>query len=296
MARIRQIKPEFWSSPSTASASAVARLLFIAMWNWADDSGHGTANLKELEGFAFPHDDVAELSGGKCRNFRHCVAEVSGCFGVVFYNVRGRLYYEIPSWQNHQRNERLAKGKFPLPAEGEIVDMTRDLEPSVGDSRKVSEVPTHNHGSSVAVSEEQRVIVSEGHSVVPLRNYGHQELSNLSHNDRNKIVNRVINEFTETVPAIKFPSKTLSDLKAQIQVSIQDGIDLKHIARGLELWNEAGYAATTLHTSIMQAQREANGGNAYGAPRPRRATGTERAIATLDLATQIEQEESHVDF
>jgi len=286
MARIRQIKPEFWSSPSTASASAVARLLFIAMWNWADDSGHGTANMKELEGFAFPHDDVAELSGGKCRNFRHCVAEVSGSFGVVFYNVRGRLYYEIPSWQNHQRNERLAKGKFPLPHEGEIVDMTRDLDPNVGDSRKVSEVPTQSYGSSVAVSEEQRVIVSEGHrGVVPLRNYAHQELANLSHADRTKVVARLINDFTETVPNVKFPSKTLSDLKAQIAVSIQDGIDLQHIARGLELWNEAGYPASTLHTSVMQAQREANGGSAYGSPKPRRATGTERAIAALDIDT-----------
>jgi hypothetical protein len=37
--RIRSIKPEFWDSPSTASASVRVRLLFIAMWNWADDHG-----------------------------------------------------------------------------------------------------------------------------------------------------------------------------------------------------------------------------------------------------------------
>ena len=157
MARIRQIKPEFWDSPSTASASAVARLLYIAMWNWADDSGHGTGNLKELEGFAFPNDDVAELSGGKCRNFRDCVTEVCGSFGVVFYNVRGRLYYEIPSWQNHQRNERLAKGKHPLPEEGEIVDMTGNPSAQKPEVRRLSEVPQHDDGSSDAVSGVQGV-------------------------------------------------------------------------------------------------------------------------------------------
>jgi hypothetical protein len=122
MPRIRTIKPEFWDSPDTDRASAVARLLFIAMWNWADDSGRGSANLKELEGFAFPNDDVEELSGGICRSFRHALAEVRDCYGVVFYKVAGRPYFEIPSWRRHQRNERVAKGKHPVAADGEPWD------------------------------------------------------------------------------------------------------------------------------------------------------------------------------
>lgn len=119
MPRIRTVKPEFWDSPSTARASAVARLLYIAMWNWADDYGRGTANLKELEGFAFPNDDVEELSGGKSRKFRDTVEEVSECFGVVFYTVRGRPYYAIPSWDDHQKTERKARSKHPGPDEAD---------------------------------------------------------------------------------------------------------------------------------------------------------------------------------
>src|SRR5690625_4396904 len=116
MARIRTIKPEFWDSPSTARASAVARLAYIAMWNWADDYGRGTANLKELEGFVFPNDDVHELSGGHARYFRDVVAEVETCFEVVFYTHDGRPYYEIPAWEQHQRNERRAKqSRYPGP-------------------------------------------------------------------------------------------------------------------------------------------------------------------------------------
>ena len=57
MPRIRTIKPEFWDSPGTARASLRARLFFIALWNWADDYGVGTANPKQLIGFAFPNDD-----------------------------------------------------------------------------------------------------------------------------------------------------------------------------------------------------------------------------------------------
>ena len=127
MPRIRTIKPEFWDSPSTAKAGPWARLLYIAMWNWADDHGRGTANLKELEGFAFPNDDAFTVRSGGCSgntvtcdgtsaHFRDVVAEVAECFDVVFYEVDGRPYYEIRGWDKHQRNERRAKeSRYPEP-------------------------------------------------------------------------------------------------------------------------------------------------------------------------------------
>lgn len=125
MARIRTIKPEFWDSPSVASASPWARLLFIAMWNWADDHGRGTANLKELEGFAFPNDTEFCGSSGNTVHFRDLVAEVADAFGVVFYTVDGRPYFEIPSWDRHQRNERRSKtSKHPSPqVEGAVAEI-----------------------------------------------------------------------------------------------------------------------------------------------------------------------------
>ena len=116
MARIRTVKPEFWDSPDTAKAGPWARLLFIALWNWADDYGRGTANMKELEGFAFPNDDQFTDRSGNTVQFRELVAEVSECFGVLFYTVDGRPFYAIPSWEQHQRNERRAKqSKYPSP-------------------------------------------------------------------------------------------------------------------------------------------------------------------------------------
>ena len=118
MARIRTIKPEFWDSPSTAEAGPWARLAFIALWNWADDYGRGTANLKELEGFIFPNDDTFTDRSGNTVQFREVVAEVSEAFGVVFYNHDGRQFYAIPSWDAHQRNERRAKeSRYPAPPE-----------------------------------------------------------------------------------------------------------------------------------------------------------------------------------
>jgi hypothetical protein len=39
MSRIRTIKPEFWEDEGNGRLSALARLLFIATFNMADDEG-----------------------------------------------------------------------------------------------------------------------------------------------------------------------------------------------------------------------------------------------------------------
>ena len=135
MARIRTLKPEFWDSPSTAQADLAVRLTFMAMWNWADDSGHGTANLKELEAFCWPNDDVRDLPRGGSgdsrgnsahgwRNFAEICGEVAEVYGVTFYRVSGRPYYEITNFKKHQSKDYRKESRYPLPDEGEIYDVT----------------------------------------------------------------------------------------------------------------------------------------------------------------------------
>ena len=131
MARIRTLKTEFWDSPSTAQADLAVRLTFMAMWNWADDSGHGTANVKELEAFVFPNDEVTELprrgsrnSGAVWPNFAAILHEVAEVYGVVFYKVKGRPYYRIPSFNEHQAKHYRKESRYPQPEEGEIIDVT----------------------------------------------------------------------------------------------------------------------------------------------------------------------------
>lgn len=133
MPRIRTIKPEFWSSPGIENISPWARLLFIAMWNWADDAGRGTCQLRELQAFAFPYDEdapeVATPAG-----FRRTLAEVRDQYGVLFYKVGGRPFYAIPSWRRHQRNERSAKSRYPAPEEGQEWDFLPPDQASGGTS------------------------------------------------------------------------------------------------------------------------------------------------------------------
>ena len=57
MARIRTIKPEFWTSDQVVECSFAARLLFIGMWNFCDDYGVHPASLRKLKMEIFPGDD-----------------------------------------------------------------------------------------------------------------------------------------------------------------------------------------------------------------------------------------------
>lgn len=92
MPRFRTIKPEFFTSPLTAKMSADARILFIAMWCWADEYGKGETNLNGLLGLAFPESDDKDRKElhSLCKEFQ------SAC-NVAFYIVEERSYYAIPS-------------------------------------------------------------------------------------------------------------------------------------------------------------------------------------------------------
>lgn len=117
MPRIRTVKPEFFRSPSTASVDFPVRIFFQAMWCWADDFGIGETNLNGLLGFAFPDED-----GFTAQDLRTFCADVAQHFDVNFYTVRGRHYYAIPSWENHQKLEKRAtRRKHPTPDDPDAV-------------------------------------------------------------------------------------------------------------------------------------------------------------------------------
>jgi hypothetical protein len=146
MARIRTVKPEFWDSPGTAKASLRARLFFIALWNWADDYGKGTASAKALIGFAFPNDaDVTES------DYPSLATELHSAYEVVFYEVDGRPYFFIPKFTKHQRTEKKAASRIPDPPEDESAGQGHIDEPTVESDGSSDAVD----GNSVAGTGEQ---------------------------------------------------------------------------------------------------------------------------------------------
>ena len=63
MAKIRGVKPDYWTDEDIVELSIPARLVFIGMWNYACDNGHLQDKPKQLKMRILPADDVnvAEL-------------------------------------------------------------------------------------------------------------------------------------------------------------------------------------------------------------------------------------------
>ena len=108
MARIRTIKPEFWTSAQVMDVSPLARLMFIGMWNFADDAGRLAYSEKTIKAQVFPSD-------GYCvEDIRRLIVELSSNGLVLIYEISGQKYIQITGWR-HQRIDRPRKSDIPRP-------------------------------------------------------------------------------------------------------------------------------------------------------------------------------------
>lgn len=105
MARIRTIKPEFWTDERVGECSVSARLLLVASLNFADDYGGLDRSAKQLKAQAFPYDDI---------DCEPLVAELLGVGLFIEYESAGRKYLHIKGFRKHQRVEKPAKPRIPL--------------------------------------------------------------------------------------------------------------------------------------------------------------------------------------
>lgn len=109
VARIRTIKPEFWTDEILGSMSDRARLLYVSTWNHADDAGSFQANpaLLRAQAWAYrPDVAVADVEAA--------LGELQSAGRINLYLVEGQQYGSVKHW-NHQRIERPSPARFPLP-------------------------------------------------------------------------------------------------------------------------------------------------------------------------------------
>jgi hypothetical protein len=117
MARIRSIKPEFWTSEQLAECSTNARLLFIGIWTFSDDGGVHPDSPKRLKMEVFPADaftaeDVAAM-----------VDELVTAKLIQRFSAEGQLYLWVTGW-HHQKIDRPTL-RHPRPPLDESSSNTR---------------------------------------------------------------------------------------------------------------------------------------------------------------------------
>lgn len=108
MARIRTLKPEFWTDEKIVELSPWARLLFIGLWNLCDDHGRMEYSPKRIKLQIFPADkiDVAKICG-----------ELREKSMIQVYTVEGHDYLEVFNFRKHQQiKDGDRASKFPDPS------------------------------------------------------------------------------------------------------------------------------------------------------------------------------------
>ncbi len=109
MARIRSIKPEFWTSEQIIECSPITRLMFIGIWNFSDDSGRMPVSVKTIKFRLFPGDDIS------FENIQGMITELSVNGLIRLYEVDDVAFLQVTGWERHQKINRPQPSKHPAP-------------------------------------------------------------------------------------------------------------------------------------------------------------------------------------
>ena len=107
MARIRTIKPEFFTSEDIVSLTPLARLFYVSLWCEADREGRFEWKPRTLKMRYLPADNCDVESLGQ---------ELIDGGLVMLYEANGRTYAVIPGFKRHQViNNREQDSDIPEP-------------------------------------------------------------------------------------------------------------------------------------------------------------------------------------
>ena len=180
MARIRSIKPEFWTSEQIVECSTSARLLFIGLWNFCDDGGNHSASPKTLKMEIFPGDDIS------ISDIQDMVNELLKNDLIVEYESGGKRYWHVTGW-HHQKIDRPSykHPKFEensTPIQQQFDDHSTNAQRTLDDHS-----PPEGSGKerSLSINPNGLIVASETGNVKPLRpdkpDCPHQKIIDLYH-------------------------------------------------------------------------------------------------------------------
>ena len=109
MARNRTISPDFWTMEAVIDCQPMTRLLFIGLWNFADDGGVQPLRPRTIRMQVFPGDAIEN------DRVRAMIDELAAQGLVRIYEVDGVEYVAIVDWAQMQRVGKHARRRCPSP-------------------------------------------------------------------------------------------------------------------------------------------------------------------------------------
>lgn len=113
MARIRTIKPEFFTSLTIADLTPEQRLTFIGLWTHADDAGRCVDDARLIKAAIWPLDDRTAA------DIEIDLKALTESSLITRYTLNRKRYIAVTGWDEHQRINRPTPSKLPAPEEGD---------------------------------------------------------------------------------------------------------------------------------------------------------------------------------
>lgn len=115
MARIRTIKPAFWTDEKLALMSPLVRITFLGLISaMADDAGRCKGEVRLVKASVWPLDDdvTTETIAGH-------LAQLARAKRIVMYDHDDARYIQVANWKKHQRIDKPRPSELPSPPDGE---------------------------------------------------------------------------------------------------------------------------------------------------------------------------------
>jgi hypothetical protein len=122
MARIRSIKPEFWTSAQILDCSPNARLMFIGIWNFADDAGRHPWSPRQIKAEIFPADEI------ELKYILEWLKDLETNGLIARYVADDKDYFYVTGWK-HQRIDKPQTPKYPDPFHADSKSIPRTIPP-----------------------------------------------------------------------------------------------------------------------------------------------------------------------
>jgi hypothetical protein len=165
MARIRTLKPEFWSDEKLGPLPPKDRLVFLGLISLADDAGRLVDSVRQLNGLIFPY------TADSCEDSLNTLAGLRRILRYTSHSGQGLI--QIINWSTHQKIHNPSLYVLPSPCP-EDYTAQRDTESSVNppetlpkSSRSDLGPRTMDHGPSLTDPWPVKPRKQEGRYVFP---------------------------------------------------------------------------------------------------------------------------------
>lgn len=164
MARYRTIKPEFWTSEQVVDCSPTARLLFVGLWNFCDDSGIHPYAPKQIKMEIFPGDDFT------IENIESMLGELISNGLINTYHIDNKRYLIVTGWKHQKIEKPTYKHPKPIdfdnpsPTNRRLIDDPSVTEKSRVESSRVEKSRGERECEGKGVERESGVLQEPVHN------------------------------------------------------------------------------------------------------------------------------------